>query len=283
MIFTVFGDLKDELLKQRTMGQTIGFVPTMGALHDGHLSLIRQSKKLTNVTLCSIFVNPEQFNNREDFLKYPSTIENDIRILKKQNCDYLFIPDEKEMYPDENSKNKHFDLGYLETVLEGSFRPGHFQGVALVIERLLSQIDADYIFMGQKDYQQCMVVKKVVELMHSKTKVIPCPIIRESSGLAMSSRNMRLSAEEQQKASQLSIALNFIKNNLRHSNFSELRREKICHLESHGFRIEYLELANAKSLEITDTIQPGEKYVILIAAYLGNIRLIDNMVLSIMN
>ena len=230
-IFRYFKELKNELLTHRNQGTTVGFVPTMGALHEGHFSLIHQSKILTGITVCSIFVNPQQFNNREDFLKYPSTIENDISLLKKHNCDILFIPDEKEIYPDEQSKNKHFDLGFLETVLEGAFRPGHFQGVSMVIERLLSQIDPDYIFMGQKDFQQCMVVNKVIELMHSKTIVIKCPIIREDSGLAMSSRNMRLSDEERKIAAEIFRSLEFIKKNLPHLPFYQLRDEAINHLQ----------------------------------------------------
>lgn len=277
-IFRYFKDLSIELLKQIAQGDTVGFVPTMGALHEGHLSLIHQSKILTGITVCSIFVNPEQFNNREDFLKYPSTLESDIHLLKKQKCDYLFLPDENEIYPDENAKNKHFDLGYLETILEGAFRPGHFQGVALVIERLLSQIDPDFIFLGQKDFQQCMVVNKVVEIMHSKTKVIACPIIRENSGLAMSSRNMRLTSEEKQKAAELFQSLQFIKNNLGQHGFPELRDEAVGRLQTEGFNVEYIAMANSKSLELTDTFTQDDKNVLLIAAFLGKVRLIDNLI-----
>lgn len=279
-IFRYFNGLKKELLIHHAKGDSIGFVPTMGALHEGHLSLIHQSKALTDFTVCSIFVNPEQFNSREDFLKYPSTIERDIELLRGQECDYLFIPDEDEIYPDKKSKSKHFDLGYLETILEGAFRPGHFQGVSLVIERLLSQIDPDYILMGQKDFQQCMVVKKVIELIHSKTKVISCPIIRESSGLAMSSRNMRLSDEEKIKASKLFSSLEFIKNNRNLRSFSDLKDEAINTLQKEGFNVEYLAMAKTKNLELTDTFQQNETYVLLIAAFLNKIRLIDNLVIA---
>jgi pantoate--beta-alanine ligase len=279
-IFRYFNGLKKELLIHNAKGDSIGFVPTMGALHEGHLSLIHQSKALTDFTVCSIFVNPEQFNSREDFLKYPSTIERDIELLRRQECDYLFIPDEDEIYPDKKSKSKHFDLGYLETILEGAFRPGHFQGVSLVIERLLSQIDPDYILMGQKDFQQCMVVKKVIELIHSKTKVISCPIIRESSGLAMSSRNMRLSDEEKIKASKLFSSLEFIRNNRSLRSFSDLKDEAISTLQKEGFNVEYLAMAKTKNLELTDSFQQNETYVLLIAAFLNKIRLIDNLVIA---
>lgn len=278
-IFRYFDGLKKELLSHITKGDSIGFVPTMGALHEGHLSLIHQSKTLTGITVCSIFVNSEQFNSREDYLKYPSTIETDIDLLRLHECDYLFIPEENEIYPDKKSKNKYFELDYLETILEGAFRPGHFQGVSLVIERLLSQINPDYIFMGQKDFQQCMVVNKVIELIHSKTKVISCPIIRESSGLAMSSRNMRLTAEEKKKASKLFSSLEFIKNNLNNRPFSDLRDEAINQLQKEGFNVEYLALAKSGNLELIDTFQQGENYVLLIAAFLNKIRLIDNVVI----
>lgn len=212
-------------------------------------------------------------------MKYPSTIETDIDLLRLHECDYLFIPEENEIYPDKKSKNKYFELDYLETILEGAFRPGHFQGVSLVIERLLSQINPDYIFMGQKDFQQCMVVNKVIELIHSKTKVISCPIIRESSGLAMSSRNMRLTAEEKKKASKLFSSLEFIKNNLNNRPFSDLRDEAINQLQKEGFNVEYLALAKSGNLELIDTFQQGENYVLLIAAFLNKIRLIDNVVI----
>ena len=278
-IFKSFNDIINALSVCRSNGDPIGFVPTMGALHDGHSSLIRQSKKLTGITVCSIFVNPEQFNNKEDFLKYPSTMEADILLLKKLDCDFLFIPDEKEIYPDEEAKNKHFDLGYLETILEGAFRPGHFQGVSLVIERLLSQIDPDYIFMGQKDFQQCMVVNKVVELMHAKTIVVKCPIIRETSGLAMSSRNMRLGDDEKKTASEIFASLQFIKNNLAEQSFSFLKESAKQRLEKQGFKVEYLALAKADNLEIIDQYRSGEQFVLLIAAYLGKIRLIDNIII----
>ena len=170
----------------------------MGALHNGHVSLISQSKKKTDITVCSIFVNHAQFNNPDDFEKYPSTIENDILLLEESGCDILFIPSEDEIYPDAASKNKHFELGYLEKVLEGEFRPGHFQGVCLVVERLLNIVEPDFLFLGQKDYQQCLVIKKLISLMQKNIKVIICPILREKNGLAMSSRNLRLNEEEKE-------------------------------------------------------------------------------------
>ncbi|HVZ96817.1 MAG TPA: pantoate--beta-alanine ligase, partial [Chitinophagaceae bacterium] len=179
-------DINNYLSAQRKKIRSVGFVPTMGALHEGHISLIKQSKKKTGLTVCSIFVNPVQFNNAEDFEKYPSTIENDILLLEENGCDILFVPSEREMYPDESSKHKQYALGYLEEILEGKFRPGHFQGVCLVVEKLLNIVRPDILFLGQKDYQQCLVIKKLVRLMGSRVKVKIEPIIREKNGLAMS-------------------------------------------------------------------------------------------------
>jgi pantoate--beta-alanine ligase len=254
-----------------------GFVPTMGALHEGHLSLIAQSRLKTGITICSIFVNPIQFNNTDDFKKYPSTIEKDIILLEESGCDILFIPVENEIYPDADSKIKHFELGYLEKILEGKFRPGHFQGVCLVVEKLLNIIDPSFLFLGQKDYQQCLVIKKLVGFMNKNTEIVICPILRETNGLAMSSRNLRLNDKEKNLASQLYKTLEQIKKNLVPGNFSYLKKEAIIQLELAAFTIDYIELAKSANLEIVEDCNIHEKYIILIAAFLNNVRLIDNL------
>lgn len=277
-IYKHFRDLKIELSHQKTLGKVIGFAPTMGALHEGHLSLIEQSKNRMDITVSSIFVNPEQFNNPEDFLKYPITLETDILYLEEHDCDYLFLPDVKEIYPDEKSKNRHFELGYLENILEGKFRPGHFQGVCLIVERLLSEILPDYVFIGQKDFQQCMVIKKLIDLMNIKTEIVVCPTLRENSGLAMSSRNLRLNNVERELAPALFQSLNFIKEHIKEKSFSMLKEDRIRHLEDSGFKVDYLELALRGNLEITEEYDPSKSYVLLIAAYLNEIRLIDNLI-----
>jgi pantoate--beta-alanine ligase len=251
----------------------------MGALHAGHLSLIEQCKKQTGLTICSIFVNPVQFNNSEDFKKYPITIEKDILFLENHGCDILFLPDEKEMYPDAASRDRHFDLGYLETILEGKFRPGHFQGVCLIVEKLLNMVNPDYLFIGQKDFQQCLVIKRLIEIMKKEIKVIVCPTLREKNGLAMSSRNLRFQPDEKELASELSQSLQLIKENLTATNFSELKKDAIIHLENAGFKVEYLELAKAKNLELTQVYESSEDHVILVAAYLSDVRLIDNILI----
>jgi pantoate--beta-alanine ligase len=249
----------------------------MGAVHEGHLSLIARSRLETDITICSIFVNPIHFNNKSDFEQYPSNIENDILLLEKNGCDILFMPSEQEIYPDRASKNKHFDLGALETILEGKFRPGHFQGVCNIVEKLIDIIDPSYLFLGQKDYQQCLVIKRLLAIMGKEVKVVICPILREPNGLAMSSRNLRLSEKEKDTASKLYIILEQIKNKLTVGNLTYLKKEASGELERAGFTIDYIEMAKSDTLEIVNTYNPHEKYVILIAAFLNNVRLIDNI------
>jgi pantoate--beta-alanine ligase len=279
ILFKFSKDLQAYLAEVKRKQLTLGFVPTMGALHQGHLSLIKESKKTADLTVCSIFVNPTQFNNKDDFNKYPSTLEKDILLLEENGCDILFIPSETEIYPDESSKTNHFDLGHLETILEGKFRPGHFQGVCLIVEKLLHIVNPYFIFLGQKDYQQCLVIKRLIDLMHKDIKIVLCPILREPNGLAMSSRNLRLDEAEKNIASHLNERLNEIAHQLKSGNFLILKKNAIDYLEKIGFKVEYLELAHSKDLEIINDIncdEPGN-YIIVIAAVLNNVRLIDNI------
>jgi pantoate--beta-alanine ligase len=277
IVFKHSKDLQSHLNNISKKNALTGFVPTMGALHEGHLSLIAQSRVKTNVTVCSIFVNPIQFNNADDFRKYPSAFEKDILLLEENGCDVLFMPSEKEIYPDADSKTKHFEVGYLEKILEGKFRPGHFQGVCLVMEQLLNIIDPSFVFLGQKDYQQCLVIKKLVSLMNKKTGIVICPVVRERGGLAMSSRNLRLSENEKIIAAELYRTLEEIKKNLAPGKFSYLKKEAIVKLELAGFTIDYLELAKSTDLEIVPECNSHEKYLVLIAAFLNDVRLIDNI------
>ena len=280
IIFKRIADIQKWLQIGKPGKATVGFVPTMGALHEGHLSLLQQSKKQADISIVSIFINPAQFDNKADLEKYPSTVAKDIKLLEENGCDILFLPSESEIYPDEKSKRKHYDLGNLETVLEGKFRPGHFQGVCLVVERLLTIITPDVLFLGRKDFQQCLVIKRLINLMKYETDVIVCPITREESGLAMSSRNQRLNEDEREIAAELFKALKEIKENRDHSQFSILKKNAIKKLELKGFKIDYLELAKEKDLQTVSEFIPGQKLVILIAAFLQNVRLIDNIKLS---
>jgi pantoate--beta-alanine ligase len=248
----------------------------MGALHEGHLSLISESKKTSGVTVCSIFINPAQFNNKDDFEKYPCQPEQDILLLEESGCDILFMPGENEIYRDEASKRKHFNIGYLEEVLEGKYRPGHFQGVCLVVEKLLEIVEPDQLYLGQKDYQQCLVIRKLIELMNKDIEVIICPIVREENGLAMSSRNLRLTEPEKNTASELYTTIKNIAANLAPGNFAALKKSAWTHLENNGFKMDYLDLAKQQDLEIVSDCDHEKNLIILVAAFLNNVRLIDN-------
>jgi pantoate--beta-alanine ligase len=278
ILFKKSNDLRKWLDIQRQTKKTIGFIPTMGALHAGHISLVASGKTSHDLTVCSIFVNPTQFNDKNDFAKYPVTIERDIAMLLDVGTDVLFLPSKDELYPD--LPTEHYDLGYLETVLEGSFRPGHFQGVCMVVKRLLDIVEPDTLYLGQKDYQQCMVIKKLVNLMDMEKKidVRVSPTLREDDGLAMSSRNMRLNEEERKKAVTIFNTLQFVQHQLKTGDLSKVKNEAVSMLNAQGFKVDYVEIANGDTLELIKDWDGKKKIVILIAAWLNDVRLIDNLV-----
>ncbi|OQP57039.1 pantoate--beta-alanine ligase [Niastella vici] len=281
IIFKYADQLARYIQQQKAAQKQIGFVPTMGALHNGHIALIDRSKQDTAVTVCSIFVNPTQFNNATDYQLYPNTIEPDIMKLEAAGCDALFLPSIAEMYPQGTAGLEHYDLGYLETLLEGKFRPGHFQGVCQVMFRLLTMVQPHKLFMGQKDYQQCMVVSRLLQLMQSATELITCPTLREPDGLAMSSRNMRLSLHDRQIATTIYKCLTTIKQECNKGITWPVIKEKAEQLlTGAGFIIDYVELADATTLQPAHatmaTIYQGPR-VALIAAFLHEVRLIDNI------
>ena len=280
ILFKKASDINIYLLKSKEADKKIGFVPTMGALHQGHTSLIQASKQAGSISVCSIFINPAQFNDAKDFDKYPTTIEKDIDALEKAGCDVLFLPSVAEMYPAGTTHAKTYDLGYLETVLEGKYRPGHFQGVCLVVHRLLNIIPADDFYLGQKDYQQCMVIKKLVQLEKINTTIHICPTLRETGGLAMSSRNMRLTAEARKHAPKIFETLSYLKNNIKPGDLTKLKQAAINNLIDAGFKVDYVEIANAGNLEIINDWDGNKKPVAVIAAFLGDVRLIDNLLLE---
>ena len=280
ILFKKAVDINKYLLQSSKSVNSIGFVPTMGALHQGHISLISISKRVNSVTVCSIFVNPTQFNDATDFNNYPSTINKDIDALEKAGCDVLFIPSVSEIYPNSTQNAQTYQLGYLETVLEGKYRPGHFQGVCLVVHRLLNIIPANQLYLGQKDYQQCMVIKKLVELEKIKTTINICPTLRETSGLAMSSRNMRLTDTDKQQALTIFETLSYLKNNIKPGDLSKLKQAAVTSLINVGFKVDYVEIADANDLEIVDHWDGKKTLVALAAAFLGEVRLIDNLLIS---
>ena len=277
IILKKVADLTKVIAAIQQTGQTTGFVPTMGALHEGHLSLIRQARKMADITICSIFVNPTQFNDPEDLKKYPVTTDQDIALLESEKVDYLFLPTPAEIYPPDLTK-KNYDLGPIETVLEGAHRPGHFQGVAQVIDRLVTIIQPTYMIMGQKDFQQVMVVTKLLKLIDSQTKLITSPTHRQPTGLALSSRNARLREQELIQATAISKALAYGKQHIADTEPRKLEKQMAAQLSEAGFSpIDYVAICHPTNLSPIENYQSGMQAVILIAAFLGEVRLIDNM------
>lgn len=254
-------------------------MPTMGALHEGHLSLIQLSRQKTDISVVSIFVNPTQFGDKEDFEKYPVTMENDIQLLEQHKVDLLFAPTVDEVYP-ADYQTKTYDLGHLETILEGRFRPGHFQGVCQVLDRLATIIQPNFIIMGQKDYQQIKVVQKMIELTGKDIALIAGPTLREPSGLAKSSRNTRLTQKEKQQAPILYQAMNSIKDQLTEAVDLEKLCQKAADLVlTHGFhKYDYFSICQRDDLTRLKDYKSGTALIILAAAYIGNVRLIDNII-----
>lgn len=272
--------LSEQVLRLKTAGLKTGFVPTMGALHNGHLSLLKASKENNDITVCSIFVNPTQFNNATDFTKYPVTIENDIRLLEQSGTDILFLPDVDEIYPNGTTQVQSYDLGHLESSLEGKYRPGHFQGVCQVMNRLLDIVQPHQLYMGQKDYQQCMVVNRLLEIMHSRIKLNTCPTQREPDGLAMSSRNMRLNDEERKKAVTIFNVLQLLKNTLQPGCLNKAINTGKMMLEQNQFAVDYVAITDAATLEPVRHWDGRQALTALIAAFMHEVRLIDNMVIT---
>ncbi|RYY89350.1 MAG: pantoate--beta-alanine ligase [Chitinophagaceae bacterium] len=279
IIFKTARDLSAWLSAAKGSGQSAGFVPTMGALHEGHLSLIRQSRAANDRTVCSIFVNPTQFNNAEDFSNYPVTIEKDIEQLLAAGCDALFLPSVAEVYPPGHVK-KQYALGPVEEVLEGAFRPGHFQGVCEVVERLLDVVAPQRLYLGQKDFQQCMVLRKLLSLTgkDAAIELMIAPTLREPDGLAMSSRNLRLDAEQRSKATAIYQCLDGIRKHFGEKDNRSLEAAAKAELEKQGFVVDYIAICEPSTLlPLEGNNRPA---VVLAAAFLGPVRLIDNMVID---
>lgn len=271
--------LTNLLSQHRNSGRKIGFVPTMGALHAGHLSLLEAAKKENELTVCSIFVNPTQFNNPDDYNHYPVSIEADIDLLENAGCNVLFLPGVQDIYPTGFQK-KTFDLGNLEVVLEGAHRPGHFDGVCQVVDILLNVVQPDKLYLGQKDFQQCMVIKKLLQLT-GKQDIIELrilPTIREIDGLAMSSRNRRLAPTARAQAILIYSEMRRIAEEIRKKTSAALEQQATTDLEANGFKVDYVAIRNADDL--SEVINPQTPVVVLVAASLGPVRLIDNLVIE---
>lgn len=283
IVFKTITDLQKHLFKQKEASASIGFIPTMGALHKGHISLISNAKQDKKLSVCSIFVNPAQFNDKQDFDKYPSTVAEDIVLLEKAGCDVLFLPSVKEIYPNGAENAKAYEFGALETVFEGAQRPGHFNGVGKVVGLLLEIVQPDTLYMGSKDYQQCLVVKDLCRQMGlaNKIKFVACPTEREPDGLAMSSRNRRLSESQRTLAGLIYQCLVSIQSKYESGDsFPIVQKECLDLLKSKGFDTEYVSLANAETLVPIDEYDTNTKTIALIATKLGAVRLIDNMTIN---
>jgi pantoate--beta-alanine ligase len=276
-IFKTIRELQQSLEPDRDRGLSIGFVPTMGALHRGHVSLVERAARENQRVVVSIFVNPTQFNDPNDLKNYPRTLDTDARLLSTVSCDYIFAPDVSEIYPD--SDTRRFDFGTLETVMEGHFRPGHFNGVAQVVTRLFDIVKPDRAYFGLKDFQQYSIIKNLKEKLNLPVTLVACETIREADGLALSSRNMLLTPDHRLVAPQIYRILKEARAEATSFTPHEVKTRVIEKIDSLGLlKAEYFEIVDELTLHsVTDWNQKGKK-VGCIAVFAGTVRLIDNIV-----
>lgn len=281
-VFKSAAALAQHLRQIRTsVAQPIGFAPTMGALHNGHLRLIESAKHHGCYVVCSIYVNPTQFNNMEDFARYPITIEADMEKLAAAGCDVLFLPDNKEMYGAE-VRAEVYDYGSITANYEGALRPGHFDGVITIVGKLFNMVNPDYVFFGQKDLQQCMVIRNLIKAAFPGIQMELVPTVREADGLAMSSRNVRLSETERQTALSLSAALFAVKQMI--TNGESVRQALASataqYLQHPLLKLEYLDVVQSDTMTPVDKVLPGTSCAVIIACWCASVRLIDNVLLT---
>ncbi|MDO4790097.1 MAG: pantoate--beta-alanine ligase [Porphyromonas sp.] len=272
--------LKNKIANEKSLGRKIGFVPTMGALHDGHISLVQRSTQENDITVVSVFLNPKQFNNPKDLETYPRDLNRDVRLLMQAGADYVFAPEVEEMYPKNEPKQEPFHLGRVAEVMEGKYRPGHFAGVAEVVSKLFRIVEPDRAYFGEKDFQQIAVIRRMLSLMPDiSVEIVPCPVIRENDGLAMSSRNTRLNAEERKAAPMIYKALN---NGLelfrKGRSVEETHKAVVEQINSTPYlEVEYFSIVDGKSLEDIKDWQESQDPVGCITVYCGEVRLIDHI------
>ena len=271
--------MRDWIADHKATGRTTGFVPTMGALHSGHLSLVNRSKKETDTTIVSIFVNPKQFNDQEDLRKYPRPIEQDLRMLYESGVDILFLPEVEDIYPSGDTNKIDFDPGPTANTMEGKFRPGHFEGMAEVVYRLLMITTPDQLFMGQKDFQQFAIIRKLIDWYQMPVDLVMCPTIRESNGLAMSSRNVRLSETAREKAGIIFNVLTsgkiLFEQKGHINNVQEIAMDALLRV---GFDPEYFEVVDGYTLEKVQSMDDADQIVACCAVKVEGVRLIDNLI-----
>lgn len=294
IIINSIEQLKERLNHFRNQKKIIGFVPTMGALHPGHLSLIENAMEKCDVVVCSIFVNPTQFNDLNDLDKYPRTMEKDAQMLQKAGCDVLFAPEISEIYTrqelelkrskieDKNwAEGKHIDFGVLDKVMEGAQRPGHFNGVAQIVSKLFRIVEPQKAYFGQKDFQQLAIIRCMVKQLGMPIEVSACPIIREPNGLAMSSRNERLTKEERNRAGLIFKTLSQVNELKNDKSISELKNFVSGQIKTEPvMKLEYFEIADAETLQSITDLRQAKSAVACIALKIGEVRLIDNIILK---
>ncbi|NJL74921.1 MAG: pantoate--beta-alanine ligase [Saprospiraceae bacterium] len=278
-IITTVATLHLHLNQLRKQGKSIGFSPTMGALHAGHSSLINEAKARKDYSVCSIFVNPTQFNQASDLQNYPRTLSDDVALLESLDNDLLFLPTVRSIYPATLKSIPDYDFGSLTQVLEGVYRPGHFTGVIQVMYRLLYLVQPNHLYMGLKDYQQQAIVRQLIEYAGLPTQLIPCPTVREEDGLAMSSRNKRLDAQQRNKAPLIYQVLQHAKAQTPHAIPTDIQTQAKHRLESEGFKVDYFEIVDSKTL-LPITQFSDQSALACVAAWLGDVRLIDNLFLQ---
>ena len=278
-VLRTVASLREFLEEVREEGGVVGFVPTMGALHTGHETLVMTMLDECNCGVTSIFVNPAQFNDPADLEKYPRPIENDIDKLNDLGCDVLFLPAVEEIYPTGSEENRDLDLAGLDIPMEGAFRPGHFTGVARVMYRLLNIVQPDRLYMGQKDFQQTAIIRHIIRSHQMPVDFVMCPTVRESDGLALSSRNVRIEPADRAMATSIYQVLNMAKQQLGDRSIGDIKEEAMTELTRSGLRPEYFEIVDGASLEAVTEPDEHEQIVACTAAWLGEVRLIDNMIL----
>ena len=275
LVHTV-SELRQELDIQRKAGKKIGFVPTMGALHEGHASLVRYAVAENEIVVVSVFVNPTQFNDKNDLLKYPRTLEADCELLEKEGAAYVFAPTVEEIYPEPDTRQ--FSYAPLDTVMEGKFRPGHFNGVCQVVSKLFMMVEPDKAYFGEKDFQQLAIIREMVKQMNFPLQIVGCPIVREEDGLALSSRNTRLSAQEREFALNISKTLFRSKEYAASHTLEETQRfveDSIA--SSEGLQLEYFEIVDGLTLQRIENWEDTDYVVGCITVFCGEVRLIDNI------
>jgi pantoate--beta-alanine ligase len=276
--FTTIKETKAYLGSKAVKGKSIGFVPTMGALHAGHLSLLKRAKTENDLTVCSIFVNPIQFNNQEDLKKYPRNLVLDAKLLSENGCDVLLAPETSEVYPEGETVGIDVEFGMLDRVMEGKFRPGHFKGVAIVVKKLFDIVNPSRAYFGKKDYQQLAIIRHMVKTLGLPVEVIGCETVREPDGLAMSSRNMRLTIAERNLAPNIYQVLSKLKSKVGKLPVWELKEWAIKKIqENPALQVEYLEIGDRESLLPLENWNHKERAMVFAAVFLGDVRLIDNI------